>query len=182
MAALSPYGKAAGVNHAGAKVVGEVALVDHACFRRYAHRSRVPVHNKTDQTLQAQVLLSVSTDRQSGLGREPLAPSRLVDEERQFYLALSVDRPGQQPASANELAGTSLHGCPQPQFGAAWMPKPMPFEFIFRLGKRARAFGKVASNLRIAVEPEERLDVFRLEVAECQSGRLEDDHRGLFAA
>ena len=62
------------------------------------------------------------------------------------------------------------------------MPKPMPLEFIFRLGKRARAFREVAPNLRIAVEREERLEVFRLEVAECQSGRLENEHGGFFAA
>ena len=43
----------------------------------------------------------------------------------------------------------------------------MPFELFLRLGERASAFREVAPDLGVPVQRKERLEIFRLEVAEC---------------
>jgi hypothetical protein len=125
------------------------------------------MHDKADQPLQAQPLLCIPTYRQSGLGRKPFAPARLVDEECQFDFGNFVNCPGKQPASAQQFSGAPFYRCPESELGVERMTMLMPFKFFLRLGKGASAFREVAPDLGVPVQRKERLEIFRLEVAEC---------------
>ena len=103
--------------------------------------------------------------RSSRFRSEAFTPARLVDEERQLDLVLTVDLPGQQAAPSEKGTGTPFHGSPKTEAGMIGVPIAEPLELLLGFIECARSVRKVASDFGVAIELEQRAQVLGHEVA-----------------
>ena len=148
----------------------------HADFPRDVHRGRVLRKHHADQPRQPQHVEGVVHDALRRFGRQALSLECRIDEVRDLDFVPAVERPRQQPAAADEALRQLVDRGPETQFGMRRMAVQEPLEFLLRLPAVERAVGKVATDLRVAIQREQRIEVVALQAPQRQARRLEDQH------
>ena len=120
--------------------------------------------------------MGMPDDAECGLGCKAFAPTLLPDHEGELNLIAALDVPRQQAAPTKKLARVALDCCPQAQLRVTRVAMQKPFEFFFRFLVGSRAVRVVLSDLRVAIQGVQRLQIPGLEVAQHKALGFQDDH------
>src|SRR5262245_19369078 len=86
--------------------------------------------DQTDQAGEAQTLESILKERLRRLCAQALSPILFVEQIRDLDLCSPINRPGQQPAPANELLVWFIDSRPEAPFRMVGIPIEKPFDFF----------------------------------------------------
>ena len=153
-----------------------LALEAHTDLCGHPYGSCVARGDKANETAYAKLQASIVCNRKRSLSSESLTPACFGNEEGQFYLKFAVNLPGQQATPSEKRTGTALDRSPKSQPRELGMAVLKPLEFPLGFLEGARTVWKVAPDLGITVQNEQRVEIAWLEVPKRKARSLQDDH------